>query len=173
MVDWRNQPLPVMGDVEEGVPLVPDYAWNGRKVAVETFKWAHMCSARFGDGRPEHASSKTNWNGDSFRYDIFERWDTTGRTIALRWSHGGGEGWLTDYDRGSSDQHSILDLIASVPDEARRWDYCHNLAEAISHATYTAKVEERRLVTTAFVEGRLKKRKVRGLPEYNVTIEPK
>jgi hypothetical protein len=159
---------PKMKELESGV--VVDHVLE--KMAIDPVEWKHLCSARFGEGRPCHFNPKVRWTGDSYRYDIFERRDQViqRRYVALRWQNGAGEGWFVFSDR---EQRNLLDLIVNVPKEEDRWDYCHELWVSLDCVDRAAAIRADREVREAFVEGRLKKRKVRGREEYKVEIEPK
>jgi hypothetical protein len=120
---------------------------------IATVDWSHVCSARF---------------GSTSRYDIFR--NCLNGMLAMRWQSGLGLGWLVCHDYTKSGRSSLLLTIAANPNESERWDACHFLCEATSAARIAGAVAERRELTRAFVEGRMKKRKVRGEDSYKVTI---
>ena len=103
---------------ESGYLLHPPYGNRYVAIQVDPTQWTHVCSARFGPGRPCSFSKQTKWTGDSYRYDIFIRPEH--RQIALRWFNGSGEGWLIAEDKNERGERSLLDHIAQLPDEARR-----------------------------------------------------
>ena len=72
---------------ESGYLLHPPYGNRYVAIQVDPTQWSHVCSARFGPGRPSF-SKQTKWTGDSYRYDIFIRPEH--RQIALRWFNGSG-----------------------------------------------------------------------------------
>jgi hypothetical protein len=162
---------PNMKNVESGIVVDRE----GAKMAIDPREWKHLCSARFGKGRPCHFNPKVCWTGDSYRYDIFEILDdvTRQRYVALRWQNGAGEGWFVFRDRNDEHQKILLDLIVTIPSEEDRWDYCHFLWGSLDCVALAAAVRSSREVKEAFVEGRLKKRKIRGRQEYKVEIEPR
>jgi hypothetical protein len=83
---------------------------------------------------------KTAWTGDAFRYDLFHHLEH--RWLGLRWTQGGGTGWLIEQDRTNSSVHSLLRHIAQLPDEAMRWDFCHQLAESMARTAHAARIHE-------------------------------
>jgi hypothetical protein len=91
--------------------------------------------------------------------------------VAVRWSHGGGDGWLVTEDESRQGEVCLLLMIADMSDEARRWDALHCLCESIERTASQVKHAEYKRVVTAFVNGKLKKRKVRGKQLYDVTVE--
>lgn len=168
--DWRQTDVPHFQLCEFGVPFAPDYGYDRPPVKIDPAEWKHLCTARFGESRPTGWGGKTKWTGNSYRYDIFERIDDLGRHVAMRWYNGGGEGWLLTEDNAKRGEASMLDLIVSVSDENRRWDYCHFLYETAHKSVAAGSLKTERELKKAFVEGRLKKRKKRG--EYSVIVEP-
>jgi hypothetical protein len=156
--NWRQKPLPELAPVEPGMMFAPGYgdAQDGRR-AVRTAAWAHVCACRFG---PARTSTPINcpWSGDSYRHDIFQR---EGQ-YALRWWNGGGTGWLLDEDQSRRAEASLLPVIAGVPDEPRRWDYCHFLWATATLQRAAGASEIARAYAQAFVEKRLKVRRRRG-----------
>lgn len=171
--------FPHMKAVERGRMFAPEYETPLAEFDVTTIEWTHVCSARFGESRPCGWSDggrkdSTKWTGDSYRYDIFESKEGGFRPrVALRWWNGAGEGWLVAVDETRGGTVSLLRMIAAMPDEARRWDACHFLWETAHKTELAAAGREAKRYSTAFVEGRLKKAKRRGRPEYTVSIEPK
>ena len=65
---------------------------------------------------------------------------------------------------------NLLDIIAAMPDEPKRWDACHFLWNAAHKSAAAAARETERTLKQAFVEGRLKKHKVRGQNSYDVRV---
>lgn len=170
----KQDDKPTFERVETSVPFAPAYDYDRPPAAIDPAEWEHVCPARFGEARPTGFSNATRWTGDSYRYDIFQRTDSIGRRhVALRWWNGAGQGWLVTEDRASSGEVNMLDHIASVPDEAQRWDYCHFLWQAAHKSAACAARQTEKQLKLAFVEGRLKKRKARGKAEYTVTVERK
>ena len=88
----------------------------------------------------------------------------------MRWWNGGGQGWLLTDDNAGSGEVNLLDIIAAMPDESKRWDACHFLWNAAHKSAAAAAREAERNLKQAFVEGRLKKRKLRGQNSYAVTV---
>lgn len=169
----KQAETPTFERIETGIPFAPPYDYAKKPETMAPTEWKHLCSARFGEARPTEWEGKTRWTGDSYRYDIFERIDSIGqRHVAMRWYNGGGQGWLLTEDKAKSGEANLLDLIASIADEARRWDYCHFLW-GIAHksASFGGRETEKEL-KQAFVDGRLKKRKARGEDRYSVIVEP-
>lgn len=126
----NQPPIPTMRIEESGYLLHPPYGNRYVAIQVDPTQWTHVCSARFGPGRPCSFSKQTKWTGDSYRYDIFIRPEH--RQISLRWFNGSGEGWLIAEDKNERGERSLLDHIAQLPDEARRWDFCHFIWSALS-----------------------------------------
>lgn len=129
--------------------------------------WQFVCSARFGEARP-CSFGNAKWTGDSYRYDIFRK----GHQLALRWCNGSGEGWILCDPVERRDVANLLEVIINEPDESRRWDFCHFLYETVSRTASAANVDTAEKYSNAFVQGRLKKRKIRGKDAYNVEITP-
>ncbi|MGH8897012.1 MAG: hypothetical protein ACRDZ4_08335 [Egibacteraceae bacterium] len=173
MADERvTQPeKPHLHEHETGRLLAPQYETPLDHFPVTTAEWAHVCSARFGPGRPCGWSDTTQWTGDSYRYDIFERLTDGARQMALRWWNGSGEGWLIAENNWRRGEICLLSMIAAMPDEARRWDACHFVWEAATKSAGAAAREMADLYAVAFVEGRLKKRRRNG--RIRVMIVPK
>ena len=121
---------------ETGYLLHPPYGTRHTPITIDTTEWTHVCSARFGPGRPCSFSRSTKWTGDAYRYDIFIRPDD--RYTALRWANGAGEGWLITEDKCEREEGSLLKHIAEILPEARRWDYCHFLWGAVTQSQCAA-----------------------------------
>ena len=164
---WQK-PLPEgVKPIEQGRHFDPGY--DGIACFdVTTAEWEHVCSARFGEGRPCGFNDTTKWTGDSYRYDIYRRGISGKTQYALRWWNGGGQGWLIGGDNERNGEACLLPLIASVADENRRWDYCHFLWETAHKTACSAAADMERKYQQAFVDGRLKKRKRKG--KYTVEI---
>ena len=181
-VQWSQKPLPSTHPIEHGRLFNPSYQYDTRDIQIVVADWQHVCSARFGLGRPCGWSSTTKWTGDSFRYDIYSRLTPGGGTPvtappttprvswtqwAMRWWNGGGEGWLLCEDAQRKGEEAILPIISVIPDEARRWDYCHFLYE-VADRNYAAGVQKTATKWgQAFVDKRLKVRRRRG----HITVE--
>lgn len=127
---------PMMQAQETGYLLHPPYGTRHTPITIDTTEWTHVCSARFGPGRPCSFSKSTKWTGDAYRYDIFIRPDD--RYTALRWANGAGEGWLIAEDKCEREEGSLLKHIAEILPEARRWDYCHFLWAAVTQSQRAA-----------------------------------
>jgi hypothetical protein len=164
----RDEPeFPYLKPIEFGRELAPAYDTPLTTREIITAEWDHICPARFGEPR----GGQIKWTGDSFRYDIFQRTDSIGRHyFALRWWNGSGEGWLIAEDKSRRGEVCLLDTLAAIPDENRRWDACHFLWETAEKTARAAKRAEYDRVSQAFVDGRLKKRKKRGHNTYKVEI---
>lgn len=171
MVNWQ-EPKPRMKIIECGRPFAPEYGQALTDVTVDPAEWEHVCSARFGLGRPCSFNDKTLWTGDSYRYDIFLRKSGRyGGEYALRWWNGSGEGWLIAEDKDRRGESCLLSMIAAMGDETRRWDACHFLWKAAHMSAVAAAATAANEIKQAFVDGLLKKRKRGGV--VRVTIEPK
>lgn len=159
----HQPPTPVLHPVERGRFIAPEYGTNLEEFDVMTAEWTHLCSARFGPAR--NNSSNTKWNGDCFRYDVFRRDKSAGMIYpqyALRWWNGGGEGWLVSDDQSLRGETNPLATVAEMFEESRRWDFCHFLWQAAHKSAAAAKKAEVARLYRLFLEGRMKKRKVRG-----------
>jgi hypothetical protein len=174
-IDWRNDPATPgdLKDVEIGTFFQPKYP-NGRQTFdVKTAEWKHVARATFGPARkgPNARPTEAGWTGDSYRYDIYRY---AGESFldegawALRFSHGGGNGWLTH--RPLQDQTTPLEHAALLP-ETLRWDICHFLYGSVEKTADEAARDQYRELAVAFVEGRLKKRRKDG--RVRVEILPK
>lgn len=156
----RDEELPHLHPVEKGRMIAPQYDTAINHFNVTTADWKHVCSARFGEGRPCGFSAKdtTLWTGDSYRYDIFTR----DGQMALRWWNGAGEGWLIAEDKDRRSETCLFSMIAEIRVEARRWDACHFIWQAAEKSARAAERELAERWTQAFIEGRMKKRKRGG-----------
>lgn len=175
ILDWRNEgTIPKMNPIEKGLRFVPQYETENPEIEINTAEWTHICSCRFGEARIcNPARPATKWTGNSFRYDIFYRAEVRGciyPQFALRWSHGGGDGWLLSDAKGHDEENQLV-RIAHIPEETRRWDACHFLAEIVEHIIHSTARATARQYAEAFVEGRLKKHRRKGT--YHVEITPK
>ena len=171
--DWRNDPATPadLKEVETGKFFHPVYP-NGRPTFdVKTGEWKHVARATFGPGRPSGGNSSACWTGNSYRYDIY-RYKGDGifekGAWALRFSHGGGNGWLTH--RPLSGETTPLEHAVALP-ETLRWDVCHFLYECVEKTATEAARDQYRELAQAFVDGRLKKRRKAG--RVRVEIESK
>jgi hypothetical protein len=166
---YKQKEMPTFEQVEFGEPFCPPYDYDKSPVVINPSEWTHLCSARFGEARRVSWNKSTRWTGSSYRYDIFQRYDEVGRLqLALRWCNGAGQGWLLTEDKSGSDVASMLDMVASVGDENRRWDYCHFLWTAVHGSGVRAALLRERELKKAFMEGRLKKIKSKGA--YSVIV---
>jgi hypothetical protein len=187
--DWRQADTITLAAVEKAKLLIPDH--NVFVSDVTTDEWEQVCPCRFGEGRvidPERP--KVCWTGKSHRYDIYRKKpkvydaETLDRLAkaglkpskiepqyGLRWSHGGGDGWLL-LKPMRENQFNILAVIAAIADEPTRWDHCHLLYETATSNERDAANAEAAKYAKAFVEKRLTKRKVRGKDKYVVEITP-
>lgn len=172
--DWRNDPATPadLKDVETGTFFQPKYP-NGRTTfEVKTAEWEHVARATFGPARRSSSRpADAGWTGNAYRYDIYRY---AGEAIfdegawALRFSHGGGNGWLTH--RPLPGETTPLEHAATLP-ETLRWDVCHFLYESVETTAHEAARDKYREMATAFLEGRLKKRRKGG--KVLVEIAPK
>jgi hypothetical protein len=175
MGDWRNDPATPanLKPREQGHALEPRYP-NGRpEMTIDTKEWTHVSRATFGPAR-SRAHGGVGWTGDSYRYDLYRYsgkgsiWD---RAWGLRYSHGGGDGWIiADSLPG---EQTIFEIIAGLPDEVRRWDAAHAVYNAISSTVTETSRDVANKYRLAFAEGRLKKRKLRGQSAYKVELHEK
>lgn len=172
MSDWRQQEKPHLKPVETGRSFAPAYETELTDFDVNPAEWAHVCSARFGDGRSCGFNSETKWTGNSYRYDIFDKPNPhgSGDLVALRWSNGSGDGWLVCERKDRTQETNILDTIAAVPCEATRWDLCHFLYQTAHKTALAASRATAARYDRAFLEKRIKKEKIRGMPAFRVTI---
>jgi hypothetical protein len=179
MKDWHNDPAtpPNLKPVETGRFFQPVYPNGIQTFEVKTAEWKHLARASFGEARP--AGAPTRWTGDSHRYDIYryqgESFIDEG-SWAVRYSHGGGQGWFV-WRGHSRDKSSPIEHCLSLP-EPQRWDVCNFLCESVERTATEAARDEFNRVAQAYAEGRLKKRldrraKARGEIRYKVTVEPK
>lgn len=171
--DWRNDPATPadLKEVETGTFFQPVYP-NGRTTFdVKTSEWKHIVRATFGQARPSGLSSDVCWTGNSYRYDIY-RYNGKGiydtGAWALRFSHGGGNGWLTH--RPLKGETTPLEHAVALA-EPLRWDICHFLYESVEKTAHEAARDKYREMANAFVDGRLKKRRQDG--QVRVEILPK
>ena len=159
-----DQPvIPKMKEIEDGLLLTPPYDSILFTVEIRTDDWQHVCSCRFGE--PRLSGLGLTWSGDCYRYDIFTAKTDKTRTlprIALRWSNGGGVGWLTDQLDNRSDETHLLSMISEVESEARRWDFCHKLWETHHRTARAATRSEANRIFGAFCDGKLKRRRRDG-----------
>jgi hypothetical protein len=178
-VHWNLRSMPLTEPIEHGRLFNPGYQYDTRDIQIVVADWQHVCSARFGVPRQSTVGS---WTGDSYRYDIYKRPTPGGGTpittpvgkpqvnwtqFAMRWLNGGGQGWLVCEDAQRHGEEAILSIVALIPDEARRWDYCHFLYE-VADRNYAAGAQQTAIKWgQAFVDKRLKTRRRRG----KVTVE--
>lgn len=156
---------PPMQDQEPFQILATGYLEPPQGGLTNTSEWTHLASARFG---PPRDTGGTPWAGTSYRYDLFQH--AQRRWRGLRWTHGGGTGWWIEQDRTASGVHSLFDMIASLPDEARRWDYCHQIANALERTISATAAMEAERWRTAILERRLHVTRRRG--QKSVTLLP-
>lgn len=172
MRDWRSETLPHVHEVEKGQFILSQYG-SPELLDVRPAEWTHLYSARFGDGRPcgRNPKDQTCWTGDSHRYDVYTmNREHRDHLVAVRWSHGGGDGWLITEDKARRGEANLLLLIGQVESEAARWDHLHLFCEAIDYVSRKAASATSAELKVAFIEGRLKKRKQRGNAGYKVEI---
>lgn len=160
MSDYRKDEFPNPRQVESGTKISAQYVVHSRRVEVHTDEWQHLAACRFGDGRPCNFSGSTKWTGDHYRFDIYQHRETG--DYGLRFSHGGGDGWLIADSWERRSQSSMLRLIADMPDECQRWDCCSFIYHAFDRTQLAARSEEHDRLQAAFLAGRLKKRRQRG-----------
>lgn len=169
MSDWRQQPKPHVKGTERGRLFAPEYDTELTYFDVKPAEWTHLCSARFGDGRP-CGTGNTKWTGNSYRYDIFFKTQAgENDLLALRWSNGSGDGWLISEWKKPRRESNILDVITTIGDEGERWDLCHFLWQTAHKTALAAERATAARYERAFMENRLKKKK--GPGGYRVRIE--
>lgn len=78
---------------------------------------------------------------------------------------------LVDRGRGPARQSAILQFIASLPDEARRWDLCHALWQTADKTAVAAKRAENRRLSLAFLDKKLRRRQRTQNGEEKVWVE--
>lgn len=154
--------LPYLQAIERGY-FLHSCLVKERDMEIVPAAWQHVCSCRFGEGRLCSWSSTTKWTGDCYRYDIFRRGhERQDKQIALRWSNGSGDGWLVCEEKDVQDQQSLLAVIAEITVEERRWDACHFIYNTYRQSWEQSAKRKTQELHTAFVQGRLKKRKREG-----------
>ena len=171
---YSNQPeIPVMAEKERGQLLLPREEVGLATIEIVTASWVHLCSARFGPARKSRGET-WSWTGDAYRYDLFEGTNSAGQPeMAMRWQNGAGSGWLV-LPPGSDDcEAALFRLIRSRVDEAKRWDCCHFLWKMREAQTRAARYLAEQEFKQAFIDGRVKKRKIRGTDEYTVVVQPR
>lgn len=162
-----------MKPVENGQEFHPSYETENPLFSIHTNEWTHIICARFGEGRLCGRGETTKWTGNSYRYDIFEKGQGRNKQYALRWENGSGAGWYVSDDQSRRNEANLLATFAAIKVETLRWDACHFIWEIAARIDMSATRREYKRVSTAFVEGRLKKRKQRGQDRYTVHIERK
>lgn len=174
---WQKDKPEGVREVETGQFLISVYTGGREGFPVKVADWNHVCSCRFGEARrsqfdlardAQHGTKSGGWSGDSHRYDIYQSRSVPG-VYAMRWWHGGGQGWLVD-KKPLSGSVSVLAIISNLPSENVRWDCCHTIAEAIDKTAVESARAARASIFAAFCEKRLKKRK-RG-NKYVMEIVP-
>ena len=156
----HQAPLPLVCLIEYGRMLTNPQQSGTALIIVHTAQWQHLASVRFGPGRPCSVSPKTLWSGDCYRYDIFLHSEM--KWLALRWWNGSGEGWLIAPPRESHSEQSLLRHIATIEDEATRWDYCHFLWEAVEISRIASQLTHEESMRSAILEKRVKIRRRNG-----------
>lgn len=159
---------PHLHPVEKGRRIAPEYGTPLDYFDVTTADWRHVCAARFGPGRPCSFDHKTLWTGDSYRYDIFRQIGLHRNFLGLRWWNGAGEGWLIAEEKDGRSEVCLLAMIAAMPEETRRWDACHFLWQAAHKSELAGARSEADKYARAFVEGRLKKRRRKGIVRVEI-----
>lgn len=172
--DWHNDPAtpPNLKDVETGRFFQPVYPNGITTFEVKTAEWKHVSRATFGPARGTRNGSG-GWTGNSHRYDIYRYAGTdifNERAWAVRYSHGGGQGWFLY--RPLSGKTTPMEHAVSLP-EPQRWDVCNFLCESVERTATEAARDEFNRIAHAFAQGRLRKRKIRGTDKYRITVEPK
>jgi hypothetical protein len=163
---WYDTPQPQLHPIEWGRMIAPEHNSSPHRITIHTQEWHHLASARFGPARPCSWSPATHWTGDSYRYDIFIH--PQYRQEALRWWNGSGDGWLITPDSSSRGEQSLLRHIAGLDNEAIRWDYCHFLWQASERSRLAGEAHGTHQLTTAFLEGRLKRRRRSGTTSVEI-----
>lgn len=163
----NEQPeMPVMKEVESVRFFDPPYGNSNDVRTLETADWTHVVSARFG---PPRKSDNSAWSGDSYRYDLFKAKRALDKEwFALRWQNGGGTGWLLT-PRLLAGEGSLLCYLATVANEAQRWDYCHFLYQTADKSFRAGVRTGEKNVMVAHAEGRLKRRKTKEGIKVSVT----
>ncbi len=146
-------PIPEMQTIEYMRMMEPEQCGGLLQHETDSSQWIHLVSARFGPGRPCSHNDKTRWNGDSYRYDVFRH--SVHDWIGLRWTHGGGTGWLVEKDYTRRGEQSLLLHIAQLPNEPQRWDYCHLLAKSLDKTAHAARQLEALHWERAILEKRI------------------
>lgn len=124
-------------------------------VSVPLDSMVFLAAGLFGAGRPCGFDSQTKWSGNSHKYAVYEvHRGVGGKAIVVLVAHGGGmrgyhfdQTWSLDMWRG----------FCKLKTESL-WDVCHAFTDAYEAGRDATKVK----LLTAFLEGRLKKRKKGG-----------
>jgi len=122
-----------------------------RVVGLEALRF--MGHGLFGESRPCGYGSATRWTGDAYRFGIYEE---PGKRVVIIRTDGAG---TTAY---AVDETDALDtwqkLVAALPSEVL-WNLCMTL----SNTYCKGRTDERQVVLQQFLEGKLRKRKRRGI----------
>jgi len=120
-----------------------------RDVLVETLEF--LGSGTFGEARPSVAS--TRWTGDSHRYGIYRnRAGVYKNGVIVVECHGGG---MFGYAFDNLVAGETWEYVARNLSPETIWNLCYQIAGAYR----TARDAEKRLLSLAFLEGRMKKRR--------------
>jgi hypothetical protein len=115
----------------------------------------------FGASRPCGYSSTTRWTGDAYRFGIYE--EPGKRVVIIRTDGSGTSAYAVD-------ETDALDtwqkLVAALPSEVL-WNLCMTL----SNTYRKSRADERQVVLRHFLEGKLRKRKRRGIVQAVVVNE--
>ena len=127
------------------------------KEPFDAGRFIEMATAYFGPSR--------GWSGDSYKFTIFSNKDKN--QLVIREINGAGEYWFLF---NSFNGESLLNTVLNVP-EPVRWDICKTLTSGIKEISDSQFSAGQLKVMQAFAEGRLKKKKNRGMNSYSVVIE--
>ncbi len=136
---------------------------SGSQTTIKFRDLEFMAPALFGEPRPSKVTN-SNWTGDAYKFAIYRNTNKYGPPIVILRTDGGG--FYAYAIRDLCDIELWELLTAQLPHE-RLWDLCMELTR-----TYECGIEDGRTeITTAFLDGSLKKKKVRGQESYRVVIE--
>ncbi len=123
-----------------------------------------MASALFGEARESAGARGAKWNGDAYRFAIYRHTGKYSRfKIVILRTDGSG---FHAYGISEISAVELFEALATLPG-ARLWDLCM----VITRAYESGEHDGRDRVEKAFVNGTLKKKKVRGSNAFRVSIE--
>jgi len=122
-----------------------------RVVKLEDLRF--MGHGLFGESRPCSYGSSTRWTGDAYKFGIYE--EPVKRIVIIRTDGSG----TTAYAIDETDAlETWQKLVAALPSEVL-WNLCMTL----SNTYRKGRADERQVVLQQFLEGKLRKRRRRGV----------